>query len=174
MPLLWWSVQARNNWAALPMNCSKIGHSYEAFTYLFGRDILICLLSAKEFSCRSSKISNHWKILNNPLFWDYSFFPQLLRSLLVESRIYILAVSPLIHMSQISGFVRSMIMSWYCLYCRMNISVNVTAEENLSLGSLAAQVCVMTGWGSGMKPMHIHHSYGYVCQLRSPAQNSLP
>ena len=89
-----------------PMNCSKIGHSY-----LFGQDILICLLSAKEFSCRSSKISNHWKILIDPLFWDYSFFSKTCKKLVSRSRIYILAVSPLIHMSQISGFVPSMIMS---------------------------------------------------------------
>ena len=31
-----------------PMYCSKIGHSYEAFTCLFCRDIFICFLSATE------------------------------------------------------------------------------------------------------------------------------
>ena len=27
-------VDEKQKWAALPINCSKIGHSYEAFTYL--------------------------------------------------------------------------------------------------------------------------------------------
>ena len=41
MPQLWWSVWARRNWAALPheSNGSKIGHSYETFTYQFGLNI---------------------------------------------------------------------------------------------------------------------------------------
>ena len=33
-----------------PINCSKIGHSYEAFTYLFGQNIFICLLSTNKNS----------------------------------------------------------------------------------------------------------------------------
>ena len=33
-----------------PMKCSKIGHSYEAFTYLFGRNIAIRLLPANKYS----------------------------------------------------------------------------------------------------------------------------
>ena len=32
------------------MNCSKTGHSYEAFTYLFGHNIFLLLLSAKKNS----------------------------------------------------------------------------------------------------------------------------
>ena len=31
-----------------PMNCFKFGHSYEAFTYLFGRNIFIRRLSASK------------------------------------------------------------------------------------------------------------------------------
>ena len=50
----------------LPMNCSKIGLSCEAFTFIFGKNLFILLLSAsanKTFSCRSLlKISNHEKI----------------------------------------------------------------------------------------------------------------
>ena len=33
-----------------PMYCSKIGHSYEAFTYLFSQNIFIHLLTAKKNS----------------------------------------------------------------------------------------------------------------------------
>ena len=33
-----------------PMNCSEIGHSYEAFTYLVGQNIFIRLLSANKNS----------------------------------------------------------------------------------------------------------------------------
>ena len=46
LPPLWWSAWTRKNWAALPMNCSTIGHSYEAFTCLLCRNIIIFLLSA--------------------------------------------------------------------------------------------------------------------------------
>ena len=34
----------------LPVNCSNIGHSYEAFTYLFGRKSFIHDLSANKYS----------------------------------------------------------------------------------------------------------------------------
>ena len=37
-------------WQHFPMSCSKIGHSCEAFTYLFGPNMFICLLSANKKS----------------------------------------------------------------------------------------------------------------------------
>ena len=37
-------------WQHFPMNCSKIGHSYEAFTYRFDRNIFIRLLSENKNS----------------------------------------------------------------------------------------------------------------------------
>ena len=33
-----------------PLNCFRIGHSYEAFTYLFGQNIFIHLLTANKNS----------------------------------------------------------------------------------------------------------------------------
>ena len=44
------------------MNCSKIGQSYEAFTYLIGRNIFISLISANKNSLVEIwKISSHGK-----------------------------------------------------------------------------------------------------------------
>ena len=56
-----------------PVICSKIGHFYGAFsfTYLFGWNIFIRLLTAKKFSYRSFKISNHWKFrINRKYYWQ--------------------------------------------------------------------------------------------------------
>ena len=49
-PQLWWSIWAKTNWAALLKICSKIGHSYEAFTCLFCRNISTRLSSANRNS----------------------------------------------------------------------------------------------------------------------------
>ena len=83
------TVWARKNWAALSRNCFKIGHSYEALTYLFGQSIFIRLLSAKQkYFCRSFEINRHGKFQSNPRFWPshYSFFQNLVRVLLVAFR----------------------------------------------------------------------------------------
>ena len=53
-----------------PMNCSKIGNSYEAFTHLFGRNISIYLLSANKGFCWSFEIGSNGRFRNNLRFWD--------------------------------------------------------------------------------------------------------
>ena len=64
-----------------PMNCSKIGHSYEAFTYLFGLYIRLhsSSLSKQNIFCGSFESSSHQKIGINTRFWDllFSFFRNL-------------------------------------------------------------------------------------------------
>ena len=43
-----------------PLDCSKICHSYEAFTYLFGQNIFMSLPSAnKDYLVNLLKINNH-------------------------------------------------------------------------------------------------------------------
>ena len=56
------------NWTALPYDLFEdSGHSYEAFTYLIGRNICIHIVSgSKFFFCRSLEISSHRKFLINP------------------------------------------------------------------------------------------------------------
>ena len=74
MPQLWWSVQGRNNKAELSMNCSKIGHSYEAFISLFGQNNLIRLLSAKNISSvYLSKLVITGNFWINQWFWVGGF-----------------------------------------------------------------------------------------------------
>ena len=65
-----------------PIICSKIGHIYEACTYIPAWPKYLhssFSLAYKKFSCRSLKISNHWKFCINLWFWDshYSFIPHL-------------------------------------------------------------------------------------------------
>ena len=53
-----------------PMNCSKIGHSFKAFTYLFGQCIFICLHAAHKNSLADLwKFSSYKKICINLYFW---------------------------------------------------------------------------------------------------------
>ena len=59
---------------ASPWIGPKIGHSYEAFTYLFCRNISIRLSAKKRFFCRCYEISKHEKLRNNPLSWDSTLF----------------------------------------------------------------------------------------------------
>ena len=72
----------KNNWAALPHNL------FQDWSHIWSMYIHTCLaeissfvfLSAyKKFSCRSLKISSHWKFCINLWFWDshYSFIPHL-------------------------------------------------------------------------------------------------
>ena len=56
---------SEQNWAALPLNCSKIGHSYEAFKYLFDGNISTPLLCNQKFFCRSFEFMSNEKFLNN-------------------------------------------------------------------------------------------------------------
>ena len=74
----------------LPMNCSKIGHSYEAYTYLFRLNIRLhsSSLNKQNIFCRSFESSSYLKIGINTRFWDslFSLFPKLVtRNLFLES-----------------------------------------------------------------------------------------
>ena len=51
MPQLPWSIRVRKNWVHSPLNCSKIGHSYEAFIYPFGLDWLSVRSAGLRFEC---------------------------------------------------------------------------------------------------------------------------
>ena len=61
------------------MHCSKIGHTYEAFTYLFGRNVFIRLLSANKTSADLLKlaITGYFRLIRDSGTQAYPFFPKL-------------------------------------------------------------------------------------------------
>ena len=76
MPQLSWSIWARRIGPHSPMNCSKIGHSHESITYLFGQNISTPLLSADLLKSGETGILGITEILGHSLF---TFMGPLLR-----------------------------------------------------------------------------------------------
>ena len=77
-----------NNWEGKAK--TQMGHSYEAFTYLFGRNIFIHLLSANNnfpIDLLKLAITGNFGSIVDPWTQTIYFFPKLAGNFIVESRI---------------------------------------------------------------------------------------
>ena len=137
MPELSWSIWARKNWAALPLNCSKIGHSYEAFKYLFDGNISTPLLSAIKNS--SADLLNSGVTRNFRIIWKYQVL-EFSRRDLIRFFLIVNKLSPRIRIRTFLKFVaraneRSVVRNFDC-------------SEKRSWCILAKKLCEFFTWVS--------------------------
>ena len=137
MPELSWSIWARKNWAALPLNCSKIGHSYEAFKYLFDGNISTPLLYAIKNS--SADLLNSWVMRNFWIIWKYQML-EFSRRDLIRFFLIVNKLSPRIRIRTFLKFVaraneRSVVRNFDC-------------SEKRSWCILAKKLCEFFTWVS--------------------------